>query len=531
MHEFGRLHPHHSGPAVDVTPRRRTVAMVVLCLCALTTAVDITITNVALPFIGRELNSSFAGLQWVIDAYNVVLAGLLVLGGGLADRYGRRKVFLGGYALFGVSCLVAAFSSSTEMLIGARALMGVGAAAVIAPALAIVAVLYPPAERGRAIALWAVFGAAGLAIGPVVGGVLLDHFWWGSVFLVNVPVVAAGVLVGLWVIPDSRKPEDGRLDVAGALLSVAGLGALIFGIIEGPERGWLTPEVLLALVAGAVLTGLFVGRELRARECLFDVRILTRPVVAAGAATLFVSYFLFTGMLFLVPQWLQDVQGKSIVAVGLLLVPFAAVFGISSMRSTPVTERIGGRATVTGGLLFCALGIAGLAAAQDSTVVVGVAATAVVGFGLAGLIAPASTVVMNDLSEAQAGDGSSLNMVSRFVGAAVGVALVGSVLSSVYRHRISRATAGLTSTQSAAARRSLQGALGVAAHLGRAGQPALVAAARDAFNAGARFAYAMIAVLAVGAAVWAWKALHRLDDAPAADIRSVAAPAPAPPRG
>jgi MFS transporter, DHA2 family, multidrug resistance protein len=151
----------------------------VLCLCALTTAVDITITNVALPFIGRDLDASVAGLQLVIDAYNIVLAGLLVLGGGLADRFGRRTIFLGGYALFGLSCLLAAFSPSTGALVGARVVMGIGAAAVIAPALAIVATMYPPEERARAIAVWAVFGAAGLAIGPIVGGVLLAHFWWG----------------------------------------------------------------------------------------------------------------------------------------------------------------------------------------------------------------------------------------------------------------------------------------------------------------------------------------------------------------
>lgn len=503
--------------------------MVVLCLCALTTAVDITITNVALPFIGRELNASFAGLQWVIDAYNVVLAGLLVLGGGLADRYGRRPVFLGGYALFGLSCLLAAFSSSTGMLIGARSLMGIGAAAVIAPALAIVAVLYPPDQRGRAIALWAVFGATGLAIGPVMGGLLLNHYWWGSVFLVNVPVVAVGVVLGLWVIPDSRKPETGHLDLVGALLSVAGLGALIFGIIEGPQRGWAAPEVVLALLGGATLTGLFVRRELRTRECLFDVRILSRPVVAAGAATLFVSYFLFTGMLFLVPQWLQNVQNESIVSVGLLLVPFAAVFGIASMRSSPTMQRIGGRATVTAGLVICAVGIAGLAAVQASTVLLGIAATAVVGFGLAGLIAPASTVVMNDLTEAQAGDGSSLNMVSRFVGAAVGVAVVGSVLSSVYRTRIADATARLPTASASAAHRSLQGALGVAARLDRAGRVTLTTAARDAFNAGARLSYAVIACLAVGAAVWAWRALRRLEDAPVATVRAAASPATRPP--
>src|SRR6478735_2754554 len=201
----------------------RRVALVVLCLCALTTGLDMTIVNLALPFIARELRASVSELQWVIDAYNIVIAGLLVLGGGLADRYGRKLVFLSGYALFGVACLFAAFSTSAEALIASRTLMGVGAAGVVAPALAILSMLFPPEERGPAIAAFAVFGAAGLAIGPVVGGLLLDHFWWGSIFLVNVPIVAAGVVVGLRVIPESRKAElqqggTQRLDVTGALL-------------------------------------------------------------------------------------------------------------------------------------------------------------------------------------------------------------------------------------------------------------------------------------------------------------------------
>ena len=211
--------------------------------------------------------------------------------------------------------------------------MGVGAAGVVAPALAIISVIYPPEERAPAIAAFAVFGAAGLAIGPVVGGILLDHFWWGSIFLVNVPIVAAGVVVGLRAIPESRKEDARRLDVSGALLSVFGLGVFLFGVIEGPDRGWSAPEVLGALVIGIGLIVGFVLRELRTDAPLFDVRILRRRAVSAGSITLFTAYWIFTGMLFLFPSWLQDVQHESIVDVGLLLVPFAATFGVLSMRS------------------------------------------------------------------------------------------------------------------------------------------------------------------------------------------------------
>src|SRR4051812_4820621 len=262
----GVLHRRHAPPgppSPEGEERRRRLALAVVCLCAFTTAIDITITNVALPFIAKDLKANTTSLQWVIDAYNIVLAGLLLLGGGLADRFGRKKVFLAGYAVFGIACAVAAFSSSTGELVAARALMGVGAAGVIAPALAILAVLFPPDERGPAVAAWAMFGAAGLAVGPIAGGLLLDHFWWGSVFLVNVPLVVLGVVVGIRAIPESRKPGAASLDVVGALLSVGALGSLLAGIIEGPVRGWGDPFTLGLLVGGVALTAAFARWELR----------------------------------------------------------------------------------------------------------------------------------------------------------------------------------------------------------------------------------------------------------------------------
>jgi EmrB/QacA subfamily drug resistance transporter len=523
LHHAGRLHEHHAPAPVAVAGRRRTVALAVLCLCAFTTAIDITITNVALPFIGTELDASTSELQWVIDAYGIVLAGLLVLGGGLADRYGRRRVFLIGYAVFGLACLLAAFSSSVETLVVARVVMGVGAAGVIAPALAIVAAMYPPDQRGGAIGAWAVFGAAGLAAGPVIGGLLLDRFWWGSVFLVNVPVVAVGVVLGVRTIPESRAPTTGRqLDLVGALLSVLGLGSLLFGIIEGPGRGWTSPGVVAALAGGIVLTVLFVTRELRTRAPLFDVRILTSSVVAAGAVTLFASYFIFNGMLFLLPQYLQDVQGEAIATVGFLLVPFAAVFGVLSTRAARILGRIGPRLTVSLGLAGCAVGSALLAIGVDHGTAFSVVASAVVGAGLSLLIAPASTVVMNALPETKAGDGSSLNMVSRFVGGAVGVAAVGSVLASVYASHVADALAGasLSAADADKASSSLQGGLEVAQGIAAPQSVSVADAARDAFDRGAVAGYLMIAALAALAALWAWLALRRSAPAQAAPAES-----------
>jgi DHA2 family multidrug resistance protein-like MFS transporter len=524
VHDHGRLHPAHRDheTVAPVEGARRTVALAVLCLCALTAGVDMTITNVALPFIGRSLDAPTNELQWTVDAYNIVLAGLLVLGGALADRYGRRRVFLLSYALFALASLAAALSPTAGALIGARALMGVGAAGVTAPALAIIASMYRPDERAGAIGAFVVFGASGLAVGPVAGGLLLDHFWWGSVFLVNVPVIVVGIVLGARTLPESRAPvgPDGPapLDPLGATLSVLGLAGVLFGVIEGPGRGWTSPAVVTGLVVGTMAIVLFVRRELRSASPLFDVRILGRRAVATGSLTLLVAYLLFSSFLFVNPQYLQDVQDRSIVVVGLLFVPFAVVFGSCSLQAQRVLQRLGPRATISLGLALSGLASAAFAVALPGPVWGTVAASVLLGAALSLLIAPPSTVVMNALPPEKAGDGSSLSFVSRFVGASFGVAVVGSVVASEYARHLGPALDRLSTAQADRAEGSLQGALELAATLdGRAGR-ALAAAARDAFDTAAVTAYAVTAVLALVAAGVAWVALSH--DSPAREDRS-----------
>jgi EmrB/QacA subfamily drug resistance transporter len=495
----------------------RTVALGVLCLCALTAGIDLTIVNVALPAIGRALDARTNELQWTIDAYTIVLAGMLVLGGAVADRVGRRRVFLASYALFALASVLAAFSPSTEALIGARALMGLGVAGVTAPALAIIASMYPPEERGRAIGTFVVFGASGLALGPIVGGLLLDRWWWGSVFLVNVPIIVVGIALGARTIPESRAPVPPggppRLDVVGAVLSVVGLGGLLFGVIEGPGRGWTALPVLAAIVGGLAALALFVAWELRTRAPLFDVRILRRPVVATGAVTLLLAYLLLSAFLFLSPQYLRDVRDESIVSVGLLLVPFAIVFGLCSLQAQGVLQRWGSRRTITVGLLVSALGAGVLAVTASGPPWATVAGSVVLAAGLSLLVAPPSTVVMNDLPASEAGDGSSLNFVSRFTGASVGVAIVGSILTSIYVRMLDPELDALDPAGADKARGSLQGALEVADTLSASADRALTTAARDAFERGATVAYAVVAVLALLAATAAWLTLGRADRA------------------
>ncbi len=514
MHDHGRLHPHPDEPAASATSvPRRSLALSILCLCSLTAGLDLTITNVALPAIGRALDARTNELQWTVDAYNIVLAGMLVLGGAVADRYGRRRVFLASYALFALASLAAAFSPSTDVLIAFRAVMGMGAAGVTAPALAIIASMYPPAERGRAIGAFVVFGASGLALGPILGGLLLDNFWWGSVFLVNVPIVAVGILLGARSIPESRAPVPAGgqppLDVAGAGLSVVGLGALLFGVIEGPGRGWTAPVVVAALGLGAATLVGFVLWELRAHAPLFDVRILGRPPVATGAVTLLLAYLLLNSFMFLNPQYLRDVREEQIVVVGLLFLPFAATFGLCSLQSERVVRRFGARATITTGLVVTALAASVLATTGTGSIWTMLVGSVLLGVGISVLIAPPSTVVMNNLPESKAGDGSSLNFVSRFTGASVGVAIVGSILTSVYARSIEADLSALGAGQADKARGSLQGALEVAATLSPSADSRLTSAAQDAFAAGATTAYAAVAVLALLAAVAAWFALGR----------------------
>lgn len=510
MLDHGTLPRHHTpeSHAVDPEPKRgaaRVVALMVLCLCALTTGLDMTITNIALPFIGKELRASTSELQWIVDLFNIITAGLLVLGGGIADRVGRKKVFLAGYTLFGLGTLWAAFSGSAGELIAARGVMGAGAAFVLSPSLAILSTLYPPEERRVAIAVWATFGATGLALGPVLGGFLLDAFWWGSVFLVTFPIVATGVIVGLWVIPESRKPTEGRLDIAAGLLSVVGLSAVLFGVIEGPERGWTDPLVIGGLVLGAAALVAFVVREARADDPLFDVRVMTRRVVAGGALTLFIAYFVFASMLFLVPQYLQLVLQESTIAVGLLLLPFAVAFGVASLTLPGPAERLPAGLVLPVGLALCALSMTLLGVWADAEAWAVVVATLVLSVGLALLVTPGSTAVMNDLPPVKAGEGSSINMVSRMTGASVGVALIGTIYAASFTSTLQPALASLPAGEAALAESSISGADTVADSLPAAAGEALRAAAGTAFSDASRLAYwVAAAVTAAVALLVAW---------------------------
>lgn len=491
-------HGGHVGhDASTFSKRRRNLALMTLCLAMTLSGLDMTTINVALPSIAADLGASTAGLQWVVDAYTIVLAGMLLLGNGLADRFGRRRAFVVGMGLFAVATLVAAYSSSTIELIAARSLMGVGAALVLGPALSLLAVIFPPEERATALGIWTLFGALGIGFGPVIAGLLLTNFWWGSVFLVTVPVCLLGVLGGLLFLPESKRPDDQHLDGVGALLSVLGLGLFLYGVIQGPYLGWGSPVIVAALVGGAAIVVGFVVWELRSRHPMFDPRIFRVGAVVGGTLSIFMIYISFIGMLFIVPQWLQYADGRDPLEVGLMTMPIAMALGLIGPFGPTVAKHLGTRLTLTLSAMLQLVGLVVMSFVgrfdSYSTLVVG---GIIAGFGLGIGIAPGTATVMNALPKAKAGDGSDANQLARQVGAAVSVAMLGCILASRYRAGIEPAVASLTGSQATEALSGISGAFSVAGQLSAGAGAALEDAARQAFASGARAAFLAAAALA-----------------------------------
>jgi EmrB/QacA subfamily drug resistance transporter len=488
--------------------RRRWATLAVLCVSLFVIVVDNTIINVALPTLVRDLGSSISDLQWVVDAYSLVFAGLLLTAGTLGDRYGRKGALTAGLVVFGVASGAAAFATDVGALIGARAVMGIGAALVMPATLSILTNVFTDArERALAIGLWS--GVAGIAVaaGPVAGGFLLEHFWWGSVFLVNVPVVIGAIAVGHFLVPTSRNPVPHPIDWAGATLSAVALVALVWGVIEAPHRGWTSSAVLAAFGVSVAAGALFVRRELRARYPMFNVRFFRNPRFTAASVTLMLTFFALIGFVFLATQYLQFVLGYTPLEAGLRTLPYAAAMMVAAPMSAKVVERLGTtRVVVFGMLLFSS----GLVVASTSTVTSGYAPVAIamvlMGFGTGLVMAPATDSIMGSLPPEHAGVGSAMNDTTREVGAALGVAVIGSVMSSFYGPKVLEALpAALPAPARDAAGDSVGAAATVATRVGDAGGVVLDAA-REAFvYAMARASWIAAAVGVVGALIaWRW---------------------------
>ena len=465
--------------------QRRWWILAVLCASLLVIVLDNTILNVAIPTIVRDLDATNSQLQWMVDSYTLVFAGLLLTAGSLGDRFGRRGALQLGLVVFGIGSLASAFAGSADQLIATRAFMGIGGAFIMPATLSIITNVFPPQERGKAIGVWA--GTAGLAgvLGPTTGGFLLEHFYWGSVFLVNIPIVIGGLLAGVFLIPTSKDPSAPRLDPIGALLSILGLVSLLYGIIEAPQQGWTDTTILVAFAAGIVLLAAFFAWESHTDHPMLDVKFFKNPRFTAASTGIMLIFFAMFGMTFLITQYFQFVLGYSPLATGVRFLPWAAVIMIGSPLSARLVERLGTKVVVTLGLTLATLGLLSLSMLTvDSHYWPDVIwRMMLMAAGMSLTMAPATESIMSSLPLGKAGVGSAVNDTTRQVGGAMGVAIIGSVLSSIYASNLGDFLAG-TPIQGRAAtgiKESLGAALGVAQNLAKSA-PELAASLAHAAN-------------------------------------------------
>jgi len=464
---------------------RRWQILAVLCVSLFVIVMDNTIVNVALPTLARELDAGTSSLQWIVDAYTLVFAGLLLAAGGLGDRFGRKGALLAGLALFGAFSAAGAFASTTEQLISARAVMGVGAALIFPTTLAIVVnVFTQPRERAAAIGIWTAIAGVGVALGPISGGWLLEHFSWGSVFLVNVPVTVAGIVGTLVLVPRSRDPRAPRLDLPGLALSIAGVTLLVWSLIEAPSHGWISATTIGGIAGAAVLLAVFSWWERRVPAPLLDVNLFRNMRFTAASLAITLGFFALFGFIFLVTQYLQLVKGYSALQAGVRTLPFAIAMVVAAVSSPKVVQRIGTKLVVAAGLALMAGGFA-IASTNDASTSYSVIASAMVlmGFGLGSAAAPATESILASLPREKAGVGSAVNDTTREVGGTLGVAVLGSIMASVYGGRILNALSGtpLPAGLRAAAGDSLAAALQIAGGVGGAAGRGIALAAQDAF--------------------------------------------------
>ena len=417
-------------------PRRRQI-LLVLCLSLLVVVIDNTILNTALPTLARVLHAGTSSLQWITDAYTLCFAALLIPAGALGDRYGRRLSLLGGLTVFALGSAAAAFASGTGTLIAARVVMGLGAAFVMPATLSILNAVFPPRERPQAIAAWSAVAGVGIVIGPTLGGLLLTHFWWGSVFLINIPLVALALAGVLLTVPETAEPGGHRLDFPGTLLVAGALFALVDAIIEAPGRGWFSASTLAETAAGLAALGVFAWWELRTEHPLIDLRIFASRAFSTAAASVTVIFFALFGSLFVLTQYLQLVHGYSPLSAGLRALPFAFAMAAMSPLSPLLAKRFGTRVVIPVGMAFMGGGLLDLSTVGVHTAYPPVAlAVAIMGAGMGLVMAPASTTIMTTVPAHQAGAGSAINDTIREVGGALGVAVVGSLSAAVYRSRL-----------------------------------------------------------------------------------------------
>ena len=496
------MHEHAAGTSTQPHPRRWPI-LFVLCTSLVLVFVSVTSMNVALPTMQTALSATGADLQWITDSYILTFAGLLLPFGALGDRRGRKGVLLAGIVVYGVFSTLAAFSTTAEGVIVYRAVMGVGAALIMPATLSIASVIFPASERPKAVAVWAAVAGVGGLLGPLVSGLLLRWFWWGSVFLVAAPMAGVVLVLVAWMVPTSRDDDRRPLDAVGAALSIVALGCLLFGIIEGPEVGWRSPWVIGCF--GGAMAGFwaYVRWERRVRFPMLDPAYFRNRVFSLGSMAVILTFFALYGTFFILTQYFQFAQGHSPLGAGLRTLPPSAGVLLLAPRAPAVVARFGARATLSSGLVVVAIGVAmlgmlGVASPYWLTAI----ALVVLATGLSLIMPTATHAIVSSLPVHKSGVGSAVNDTTREAGGAIGVALLGTLLSVGYRDGVSGRLGGLPPAAAEAAFDSVGGAVRAGRELPAETAERLHDLAVDAFDRGMTLAYSVsAAVLLIAAAI------------------------------
>lgn len=481
--------------AQSVHPRRWSI-LAILNLSLVIVVAGNSSLNVALPKLVRELDATHAELQWIVDVYALVFAGLLLSMGALGDRFGRKGLLQIGLVLFAVGALSATLGTEPGHLIASRGLMGLAAAMIMPATLSIITSVFPPDERARAIAVWAGFAGAGVAIGPLISGLLLEHFWYGSIFFINLPLIVIALGAGAALVPTSRDPEQRALDPIGAALSMAGLAALLYGIIQGVDRGWSDGVIVAAFAMATVALLGFVTWERRCEDPMLPMGLFSDRRFTSGAIAIGATYFALFGLFFVATQYLQFVLGYSPLEAGAASLPLAAMLLVAAPRSALLVDRFGTGRVVAAGMGLIAIGmIAMLMLSAESSYGNLVGALLVLGLGMGLAIAPATDTIMASMPLGKAGVGSAVNDTAREVGGSLGVAVLGSMLSSGYRGAVDAHLASTPPQVAEAVRESIGAAVIAAKALPADLAGALSQASRAAFDDGMNDALLAGAVL------------------------------------
>lgn len=498
----------------DVYERRWWI-LAVMCLSLLVVMVGNTALNVALPVLSRELHASNSQIQWMVDSYSLVFAGLLFTAGAVGDRFGRKGILQGGLLLFGAAAAYAGVLATTAgEIIAARAVMGLAGAMIMPATLSILTNVFPPKERARAVGLWAGVSGAGVALGPLLTGFVLEHFSWGAVFVINLPIIVITLLAASWIVPKTEDPQHTKLDPLGASLSIVGLVALVYAIIEAPTHGWLGTQTVLVGTGGLIALAVFVWWELRAPHPMLDMRLFKRPAFGVSSLSLTLVFFALMGMFFSMSMLLQLIYGYSPLEAAVRMLPVAGTMMVGAPLSTKFVERFGKRKVVAAGMLTVAIGTLVLSTiGVDSAYTSLVVGMVILAFGMSVAMSPTTDLLMSSVPRNRAGMGSAMNDTTRELGGALGIAVLGSILASRYSTDLAPIIAHLPDTARMAADQSLTGAMAVGQQLGGQLGMSLVNAAQQAWINGYQLSLHVGAALIALASLVAYFGLpDRADD-------------------